>query len=448
MNSLTARLAAAFAIMSTLTLAAILVAGRWILEQQVIAGLDLLNQAEFEEIAAEIKGPFGPDVVEALGEHALIDAPMFFFQMHDGSGNILFRSPNLGAASLPVTPGIEPHRTDEIAGIGPLRISEFTLASQHMQVATSLEPFHALIEAYTRMSIMLVVAVAMLSVLAGVVFSRIALRPIREIGATARRIGADNLAERIPVPSTRDEVADLALLLNRMFDRIEAGFAEVRRFTAEASHELKTPLVLARLQAEKLARDGRLDGEQTEAIASLLGELGRLQRVIDNLLFLAKAEGGVMQLKLREQDPQAFIAAFAEDASALAEDRDTRFSLTVNESGRARFDTEWIRRVLLNIVANALKFGPPGGSLALESRTAGGVWRVSLTDDGPGVPEAEIERIFSRFVQLPDSGGGEREGTGLGLAIARSILQLHHGRIWAENRTDRSGLRVTFEIPG
>lgn len=448
MTSLTARLTAAFAIMSTLTLAAILVAGRWILEQQVIAGLDLLNQAEFEEIAAEIKDPFGPEVIEALGEHALIDAPMFFFQMHDDAGEILFRSPNLGSATLPRTPGIEPHRTDEIAGIGPLRISEFSLASQHMQVATSLEPFHALIEAYTRMSIMLVVVVALLSVFAGVVFSRIALRPIREIGMTARRIGADNLEERIPVPSARDEVADLALLLNRMFDRIEAGFAEVRRFTAEASHELKTPLVLARLQAEKLARDGRLDAEQADAIASLLGELARLQRVIDNLLLLAKAESGVMQLTMREQDPQTFIAAFAEDATALAEDRGTRFVLAANESGRARFDTEWIRRVLLNIVANSLKFGPAGGTLALESRVSPAGWRVSLTDEGPGVPEADTERIFSRFVQLGGRKGDDTTGAGLGLAIARSILHLHGGTIRAGNRTDRTGLSVTFEIPG
>jgi signal transduction histidine kinase len=285
-------------------------------------------------------------------------------------------------------------------------------------------------------------------VLAGVVFSRIALRPIREIGMTARRIGTDNLAERIPVPAARDEVADLALLLNRMFDRIEAGFSEMRRFTAEASHELKTPLVLARLQAEKLARDGGLDAEQADAVASLLGELARLQRVIDNLLLLAKAEGGVMQLTMREQDPQAFIAAFAEDATALAEDRGTRFALTANEPGRARFDTEWIRRVLLNMVANSLKFGTRGGALALESHVARGAWRVSLTDEGPGVPEADLERIFSRFVQLGERKGDDNAGAGLGLAIARSILQLHGGTIRAENRTDRTGLRVTFEIPG
>ncbi|HUG10689.1 MAG TPA: ATP-binding protein [Opitutaceae bacterium] len=448
MSSLTARLAAAFAIMSTLTLAAILVAGRWILDRQVVSGLDLLNQAEFEEISAEINGPSGQAVIEALTEHALLDAPMFYFQVHDAAGEILFRSQNLGANELPATRGIEPHRTEEVAELGSLRISEFPLGQQHMQIAASLGPLHALLAAYTRMSVGLVAIVAILSVAIGVAFSRIALRPIREIGRTARRIGADNLTERIPVPATRDEVADLALLLNRMFDRIESGFTEVRRFTAEASHELKTPLVLARLQAEKLARDGRLDGEQAEAMNSLLGELSRLQRVIDNLLFLAKAEAGVMQLNLREQDPQAFIAAFAEDATVLAEDRDRIFTLTGNEHGRARFDTEWIRRVLLNILTNALKFGPRGGTLLLESRVMPDAWRVTLTDDGPGVPAADLERIFSRFVQLSDSSGEENEGAGLGLAIARSILQLHGGTIRAENRTDRSGLKVTFEIPG
>jgi signal transduction histidine kinase len=151
---------------------------------------------------------------------------------------------------------------------------------------------------------------------------------------------------------------------------------------------------------------------------------------------------------MREQDPQAVIAAFAADATALAEDRGTSFAMTANEPRRARFDTEGIRRVLLNIVANSLKFGARGSVLVLESRVTRGAWRVALTDEGPGVPDADIERIFSRFVQLGERKGDENAGAGLGLAIARSILQLHGGTIRAENRTDRSGLRVTFEIPG
>jgi signal transduction histidine kinase len=104
--------------------------------------------------------------------------------------------------------------------------------------------------------------------------------------------------------------------------------------------------------------------------------------------------------------------------------------------------------VLLNIVANSLKFGARGSVLVLESRVTRGAWRVALTDEGPGVPDADIERIFSRFVQLGERKGDDNAGAGLGLAIARSILQLHGGTIRAENRTDRSGLRVTFEIPG
>jgi signal transduction histidine kinase len=104
--------------------------------------------------------------------------------------------------------------------------------------------------------------------------------------------------------------------------------------------------------------------------------------------------------------------------------------------------------VLLNILTNALKFGPRGGSLLLESRVTPDAWRITLTDDGPGVPEVDLERIFSRFVQLSNSSGEDNEGAGLGLAIARSILQRHGGTIRAENRTDHTGLRMTIEIPG
>jgi two-component system heavy metal sensor histidine kinase CusS len=128
------------------------------------------------------------------------------------------------------------------------------------------------------------------SVAIGFGLSRLALRPVRLIRETARRIGSDNLSERIAVANVRDEISDLAQLLNLMFDRLEKSFQQIRRFTAEASHELKTPLSLIRLQAEKLLVQGRLDADDEESVHMQLEEVSRLSQIIEELLFLSRAE--------------------------------------------------------------------------------------------------------------------------------------------------------------
>jgi signal transduction histidine kinase len=269
---------------------------------------------------------------------------------------------------------------------------------------------------------------------------------VRLIRETANRIRSDNLSERIPVAQVEDEISELARLLNQMFDRLESSFNQVRRFSAEASHELKTPLSLVRLQAEKLLVAGNLSADQEEAVQMQLEELARLSRIIEELLFLSRAEAHAISLELKPQDPVRLLYVFAQDARVLAEHHGRHFDFTREGEGTAAFEEKRVRQVLLNLLANALDASPRDGVITLHSSLRDGVWRVVIEDQGIGVPDDQRERIFERFVRL-DNRGDDNRGSGLGLAICRSIIALHHGRIWAEAGSNGLGLRVIFEIP-
>ena len=255
------------------------------------------------------------------------------------------------------------------------------------------------------------------------------------------------MSERIPVAEVRDEISDLARLLNQMFDRLESAFDQIRRFTAEASHELKTPLSLIRLQAEKLLVHGNLDAANEESVHVQLEEIARLSQIIEELLFLSRAEARDIDLHLSKHDPEALLTVFSQDARVLSEHRGSAIRYTrITGQGAVLVEPRWLRRVLLNLLSNALNASPQHGTVTLRSVMEGGIWRVCLDDQGAGVAAEFRERIFERFFRLESAGDLKETGSGLGLAICRSIISLHGGDIWADAAPD-SGLRVVFTIP-
>ena len=243
-------------------------------------------------------------------------------------------------------------------------------------------------------------------------------------------------------------MADLGFLLNQMFDRLENSFQRLSRFAGDASHELKTPLSLIRLQSERLLLHGNLVPGQQEVIQQQLESINRLNSVIDSLLFLAKSEVGAIRPNAERHLTADFIEHFREDAQVLCEDQGLIFEIVRNEPMAAVFDATLIRQVLLNLVTNALRITPPRGRITLASWQQNSRWMVTLEDHGPGLLEADLKRIFEPFARVdPPGDGGQDAGTGLGLAICRGVLEVHHGRIYAENRHPGPGLRVSFELP-
>lgn len=456
-GSFTWKLALRLALLVTATSAAVLAAGGVLLSRQWLRNIDALHTAEcleLDEIVAEVSPLTPQDLARRIQGEADYDLGLYYIQVRDLAGRNLYRSPNLGAQSLPDPAKLAARVTIGLPELGEVRLAGRTGKQWWIQVASPLGPSRRLLSEYIRIGGAILVAVALASIAIGWAFARFALRPVRAIRETALRIGGDNLGARIPVPAGRDELAALTVLLNQMFDRLESAFAQARRFTADASHELKTPLTLIRLNAENLRSRLAADPEASAQLADLLDSVVRLQRIVESLLFLAKAESGTLALRLQSTTTAAVLDELAEDAAALCEDRGVHLSVTAGDPTPVRCETVLVRQLLLNLVANAVRFSPLGATVALESSVRDGLWTLAVTDEGPGLPPAQLGRIFERFVryEAPDTARAaapmdSNAGHGLGLAICRSIAELHGGAIRAENRPDRAGLRVVAAWP-
>jgi two-component system heavy metal sensor histidine kinase CusS len=423
--------------------------GHRLLESRLIHGLDQLNEAEFRQLQAHL----GPDyktldsgVIESrLRDVSEYGSVLFYISIEIPNSDVNFRSRNLRGHEIPDIKGKRAF-TAAMLGAGDVRVDEYLLPPFDVTIATSYRSVRDGMREYVKVCLALLAAMLVASFGIGLGLSRLMLQPIRLIRETANRIGSDTLSERIPVTDVHDEISDLARLLNQTFDRLESAFDQIRHFADEASHELKTPLSLIRLHAEKMLSDGDLSPGQVDAVVVQIEELARLNQIIDELLFLSRAEAKAIGLKLSLENPARFLELFSQDAMALAEHTGRHFSYNHSGRGRVAFEEKWIRQVLLNLVTNAINVTPSGGRITMTSHIGRGAWKVSVEDHGPGLTPEQRERIFERFVRYGASVTGDR-GSGLGLTISRSIIRLHGGHIRAQPGPDGHGLSVTFEIP-
>jgi signal transduction histidine kinase len=448
-KSIGSRITLWYAVTVVATLACLFAAGHYLLENELFHQLDKLNEAQFRQLEFTL-GPnyktLTPQTIDdRIREVTESASALFYIDFHAPMTNRFFKSSNLRGQTIPDVPG-ERLYTVDMNVIGELRVGEFPLPPFEVTVATPLAPVREVMNGYRKVFFALVTAALIVSIGIGYALSELMLRPVRVIQATANRIRSDNLNERIPVGEVKDEISQLARFLNQMFDRLETSFAEIRRFSADASHELKTPLSLVRLHAERLLVNDYLAPTQREAVHVQLEELARVNRIIDELLFLSRADAQAVSIDMKENAPPAFLQAFAQDASALAEHHGRHFSYTHEGDGTVAFGEHRIRQVLLNLLVNALNASPPDGRITLRSSLSDEGWRITVNDEGPGLSEEQRSRVFERFVRFSHAGADDK-GTGLGLAICRSIVLLHRGRILAEPGENGRGLRVVIEIP-
>jgi two-component system heavy metal sensor histidine kinase CusS len=438
-----------YALTATTTLACLFIIGHFMLEHHLIRQLDLLNEQQFKQLKTAL-GPSYNELTPENIEERIRDttesaSSLFYIDMHASMTNRFFKSHNLHGQSVPDIPDQRSFSVD-MPEIGTLRASEFLLPPFDVMVATPLAPVYDLLSAYRQLCVALITAMLLLSAAIGFGLSQLVLRPIRAIRETANRIRSDNLKERIPVDVVKDEIAELANLLNQMFDRIETSFDQIRRFTAEASHELKTPLSLVRLHAERLLMDGKLDLAQRDAVLVQLEELARVNHIIEDLLFLSRADAQAIAVDLKPCAPASFLQSFVQDATVLAEHHGRKFSCSHEGEGTVYFEEKRMRQVLLNVLTNALNVSPAGGCIILRSVLSKDTWHLAVEDEGPGLNAEQRNQIFERFVRFGPEASSET-GSGLGLAISRSIVNLHKGRIFAVNGAGGRGLRMMIEIP-
>lgn len=273
-----------------------------------------------------------------------------------------------------------------------------------------------------------------------------ALRPVRRIAATVRAISEHDLGRRLELGlPAGDELGELAATFNGMLARLEQAFEGLNRFTADAAHELRAPLTLMRTQLEVILRHDRTPEDYRASHRVLLAEIERLGRTAEQLLLLARADAGSLIARELPIDLEDFMEETVSRWQPLAKERGIRIEQDVRPDASLRGDPDLIRRCLDNLVDNALRYTPTGGSVSIVMAEEGPWWALSVADTGPGVEPALVPHVFERFTQADSARTPDAGGAGLGLSLCRAIAVAHGGGIKLESPA--RGARFVVRLP-
>jgi len=263
----------------------------------------------------------------------------------------------------------------------------------------------------------------------GYLLARRALAPVGRIADRARAITAERLADRVPVGNPRDEFGQLAVVLNDTFARLERSFEQMRRFSADASHELRTPLTAIRSVGEVGLEEPRDPGAYRDVIGNMLEETDRLAQLVDSLLLLSRADAGQVTFHPETVDLAALARKVAGHLGVLAEEKGQKVRVEGDAVVEVQVDRLAVRQALINLLDNAIKYGPEHSEIRLELRCDGSVVALDVVDQGPGIPPEHAGRIFDRFYRVDPSRSREDGGAGLGLSIARWAIEANGGTL-------------------
>ena len=278
----------------------------------------------------------------------------------------------------------------------------------------------------------------------GWTLARRALKPVDQMTETARRISAEHLDRQVQGSGAGDELDRLAQTLNKMLDRLNVAFQEVRQFSADASHELQTPLTVLKGEIEVGLRSPRRPEEYQAILRSALEETDRIARLVEGLLLLSRSDAGVLRMDRRPVKLKDLIEEVIQEFQPLAGSHSLKLRIGPMEPAQIQGDPDHLRRLLLNLLDNGIKYTQPGGSveisLGLDEKFA--ILRVS--DTGMGMAKEDQEKVFRRFYRTAAARAQGEIGSGLGLAIARSIVEAHGGRIQVESTVGKGSIFTTF----
>jgi heavy metal sensor kinase len=326
-------------------------------------------------------------------------------------------------------------------GTAPFRQSTMADATHRIAVARDERPIRQ-----TLWTLVVIMATAIpcavgLAVAGGYLLAGRMLAPVGALADTARKITAESLSARLPVANPGDEFGRLAAVFNDTLARLDAAFEQLRRFTADASHELRTPLTAIRSVGEvALQRSLSTEGYR-EVVGSMLEEVDRLTRLVENLLLLTRAEAGRIPLTRVTVDLRELVAAVSDGLRVLAEEKDQNLTVQLDGGVTAHCDAGVLRQGITNLLYNAIKYTPQHGVIRVAATsTVGGDAVIEVQDTGPGIPAADHQRVFERFYRVDHARSRQTGGTGLGLAIARWAVEANGGRIELESLEGRGTL--------
>ena len=383
-----------------------------------------------------------PEIRDEFREHSVLGPGGDLFQVSDSQGQWLYRSVPLENNNVPIDGPANLERPRfEVKTVQnhPLRFySERIVVNGNAYTVQVAAPMHEAFEALESFRIMLLSFAPLLLAAAsagGYWISRRALAPVDEISQAAQRISIENLDDRLQVPRTGDQLQRLSETLNAMLSRLNGSVKRMRQFTADASHELRAPVSLIRTTAEIAVMRDRTPEEYRYALNDILEEAERTSQVVDSLMLLARTDSGNEALSFVETDVVSVVREAAEQGQKLARTRDSKFLLTLPEELiPLEADPDALRRALLILMDNAVKYTPNGGSIAVTMQSDDGFVVISVADTGIGIAAQYLPHVFDRFWRADKARSREQGGTGLGLSIAHWIVEMHHGTISVQSK--------------
>lgn len=423
-----------------------------LMARTLLARTDGVLEFEFRETAERLEKP-GVGIERGAIPEAFLES--FLLRISDANGAVMLESPKFAGHPLTVPNEVQVSTepsffSAEIGGMGRHRVvvgqAHADSRGHRVLIAVPLADYDLELADFRR-TLLLVAPIGILAALVGGYWSAgRALRPVHVMTQTARNISEHNLRERLEAGNSSDELGRLASTLNHVFDRLADSLDSMRRFTADASHELMTPLATIRAEAEVALQSPRSSEQHAEVLRSIVEEVGRLTRLAGRLLQLARADAGASPIR-----QEVRIDEIVADAVARITPAASRAELQVRLESLPTCiilaDPEQLQQVVDNLLDNAVKYNRVGGDLTVRGRREDDQVVIEFVDTGVGIQPAALPHIFDRFFRGDASRSRKGGGAGLGLSIARALVEAQGGTIEVSSQIDRgSTFRLRFPI--
>lgn len=407
----------------------------------------------------------GQDVADAARSTAIeLASRQNLIAVYDGRGRLLAEAGREDDITIPSpvladTPSDEPVlrtivEADDLDDRHRLAIRHVTIAPFNVDylivVGTSLEPTDEELESLRGILLYLVPLSLIVAGIGGWFLAGRSLSPVVAMADRARQIGIENISQRLPVANPKDELGRLAATFNDLLSRLEDSLIQQRQFMADASHELRTPLTTARTASSvALQQPNRDEADYRETLQLIEQETIRLSRIVDDMFTLARADAGSYPVRSRPMYLDEVVDEVVRGLSVVASTREVTIASEVLRPAPFTGDEDLVRRLIVNILDNAVRYAPSGSVVRVALDRAGDQYAITVIDNGPGIPADIQPRIFERFYRVDAARtGGSDGGAGLGLALARWIAQVHGGDvILAASSRLGSTFVITLPLP-
>ena len=426
----------------------------WIVVRHALAEDRAVLADKVLAVRADLRSASGPGLIkQELKALQGGERTSYWVRLLDSTGRVAAETPGmekllpgslfpLGEITIPAEMPIRDYKTEgKLFSLVSTRVTENGQAYV-IQVAQDRSVDEQFEREFGLLVAVVLVCGIFASAMIAITVTRRGLRPLNAMTRSLKRVGPTRLHERVPPTEWPRELQPVAIAFDDMLDRLEDSFTRLSQFSADIAHELRTPLANIRGEAEVALTRPRSPNEYEAVIESSVAECERLSGIIDNLLFLARAEAAESKLNCASFDGRAAIERIAAYNEAIGEER--CLTITCNGEGEVYADPLLFGRAVSNLVDNAVHFTPDGGRIAISLATDTNGAEVSVVDTGSGIAAKHIPRIFDRFYRVDPARSSE--GTGLGLALVKSIADLHGGSIAAASEIG-GGTTISIRFP-